>query len=428
MQAVSASSLTYPRAVHGVSARASSAGSARASVFKSGLVRPAIGGSFRFAQPTFLKGSTAIPTSRSVGLSQHSSHGKQPVTVSAAAPVAAAATTMTALQFTPVHALCGGVILGIASIAKLALTGRTLGVSESFKRPVVGDYRGSDVAFVVGLLVAGAVHATLNGGFGALPAEPMVSLPRVMLAGFLVGVGSSLGNGCTSGHGICGNARLSPRSLVYTCVFMTFGFMAATMGNTNAALGVANSPALANVAYPSSALLANWAAIGASAFAAFAALGFLAKSPKNGFDAKKETLLDGIDGIDGSTCRSSSTSRQKKIDVLSDLVIGVVFGAGLVISGMIHPAKVSGFLSATSVAWDPSLALVMGGALVLSVPGFALVKKTLRQPACASSFATPNARYVHPATKSCSPFPAFSPPFSRFSTHHMRNSSSSQRD
>ena len=80
--------------------------------------------------------------------------------------------------------------------------------------------------------------------------------------------------------------------------------------------------------------------------------------------------------------------------MVSDFVVGAIFGAGLVVSGMIHPAKVSGFLSATSAAWDPSLALVMGGALALCVPGFALVRKTVKSPACAADFSTPTATRI----------------------------------
>ena len=147
----------------------------------------------------------------------------------------------------PVHARARAVrrrAPRIASIAKLALTGRVLGVSESFKRPLTGDVRGSDAAFVAGLLFAGAMHTAISGGVAAMPHEPMVPLAQAALAGFLVGVGSSLGNGCTSGHGICGNARLSPRSMAYTCVFMLFGFGAATLAGTNAALGIAEASAL----------------------------------------------------------------------------------------------------------------------------------------------------------------------------------------
>jgi uncharacterized membrane protein YedE/YeeE len=294
---------------------------------------------------------------------------------------------MTSLQFTPVHALCGGVILGIASIAKLALTGRVLGVSGSFKRPISGDYRGSDLAFISGLLFAGALYATISGGYGALPFEPMVSSARVAAAGFLVGFGSSAGNGCTSGHGICGNARLSPRSFAYTCVFMAFGFAAATSAGTNRALGIMEVSAMANVAYPAAATMAHWAAVAAVAVAAFAALGFLARPKEYAPSERKQEPF-----LDSPVSAPASTSvRQKCVDILSDFVIGSVFGSGLVISGMIHPSKVSGFLSATSSAWDPSLAFVMGGALLMCIPGFALVRKTLRTPACSVEFSTPTA-------------------------------------
>ena len=356
----------------------------------------------------------------SSSLARRALRSRAALSVAAAAPAAAVTATMTSLQFTPVHALCGGALLGIASIAKLALTGRVLGVSESFKRPLTGDVRGSDAAFVAGLLFAGAMHTAISGGVAAMPHEPMVPLAQAALAGFLVGVGSSLGNGCTSGHGICGNARLSPRSMAYTCVFMLFGFGAATLAGTNAALGIAEASALRNVAYPAAASLAHWAALAAAAVAAFAALGFLASgnrgsstartrgrgsSGKTG-DAGLDPILVSESDTVGATTNARRTfnnerstnvqrrlpsARQKKLDVVSDFVVGAIFGAGLVVSGMIHPAKVSGFLSATSAAWDPSLALVMGGALALCVPGFALVRKTVKSPACAADFSMPTA-------------------------------------
>ena len=358
------------------------------------------------AQPqrsAFVSGARRVPSS----LARRAPRSRAALSVAAAAPAAAVTATMTSLQFTPVHALCGGALLGIASIAKLALTGRVLGVSESFKRPLNGDVRGSDAAFVAGLLFAGAMHTAISGGVAAMPHEPMVPLAQVALAGFLVGVGSSLGNGCTSGHGICGNARLSPRSMAYTCVFMLFGFSAATLAGTNAALGIAEASALRNVAYPAAASVAHWAALAAAAVAAFAAIGFLASGSRGSStartlagktgNARLEPLLVSESDSVGATTNAQHvqqrlpSARQKKLDVVSDFVVGAIFGAGLVVSGMIHPAKVSGFLSATSASWDPSLALVMGGALALCVPGFALVRKTVKSPACAADFSTPTA-------------------------------------
>ena len=354
----------------------------------------------------FVSGAHLVPSRRLARRAPRSARSSA-LSVAAAAPAAAVTATMTSLQFTPVHALCGGALLGIASIAKLALTGRVLGVSESFKRPLTGDVRGSDAAFLAGLLFAGAMHTAISGGVAAMPHEPMVPLAQVALAGFLVGVGSSLGNGCTSGHGICGNARLSPRSMAYTCVFMLFGFGAATLAGTNAALGIAEASALRNVAYPAAASVAHWAALAAAAVAAFAALGFLASGSRGSSTARTLAGKTGNAGLEpllvsesdsvGATTNAQNvqrrlpSARQKKLDVVSDFVIGAIFGAGLVVSGMIHPAKVSGFLSATSAAWDPSLALVMGGALALCVPGFALVRKTVKSPACAADFSTPTA-------------------------------------
>jgi hypothetical protein len=211
--------------------------------------------------------------------------------------------------------------------------------------------------------------------------------------------------------------------MAYTCVFMLFGFGAATLAGTNAALGIAEASALRNVAYPAAASLAHWAALAAAAVAAFAALGFLASgnrgsstartrgrgsSGKTG-DAGLDPILVSESDTVGATTNAQRTfnnerstnvqrrlpsARQKKLDVVSDFVVGAIFGAGLVVSGMIHPAKVSGFLSATSAAWDPSLALVMGGALALCVPGFALVRKTVKSPACAADFSTPTATRI----------------------------------
>ena len=374
------------------------------------------------AQPqrsAFVSGARRVPSS----LARRALRSRAALSVAAAAPAAAQRVHGRELERGHGRRDRGGALLGIASIAKLALTGRVLGVSESFKRPLTGDVRGSDAAFVAGLLFAGAMHTAISGGVAAMPHEPMVPLAQAALAGFLVGVGSSLGNGCTSGHGICGNARLSPRSMAYTCVFMLFGFGAATLAGTNAALGIAEASALRNVAYPAAASLAHWAALAAAAVAAFAALGFLASgnrgsstartrgrgsSGKTG-DAGLDPILVSESDTVGATTNAQRTfnnerstnvqrrlpsARQKKLDVVSDFVVGAIFGAGLVVSGMIHPAKVSGFLSATSAAWDPSLALVMGGALALCVPGFALVRKTVKSPACAADFSTPTATRI----------------------------------
>ena len=128
-------------------------------------------------------------------------------------------------NFTPVSALAGGVLIGLASVWLLAASGRIAGVSGIlhglFAQPP-GD-RAWRAAFVVGLIAAGFVwHA-----FVPVNSEPQATWPWLALAGALVGFGTRIGGGCTSGHGVCGLGRFSLRSLVAVMVFMATG-MAAT--------------------------------------------------------------------------------------------------------------------------------------------------------------------------------------------------------
>ena len=126
-------------------------------------------------------------------------------------------------HFTPWAALAGGILLGLASAIFILWNGRILGISGivgGLLRPKAGD-AGWRISFVLGMLaapllymlVAGPVPATIDAGWGT-----------VVLAGLLVGVGTRYGSGCTSGHGVCGLSRLSPRSLAATLSFMGAGF------------------------------------------------------------------------------------------------------------------------------------------------------------------------------------------------------------
>ena len=126
-------------------------------------------------------------------------------------------------HFTPWTSLAGGILLGLASAIFILVNGRILGISGivgGLLRPKSGD-AGWRISFVLGLLaapllyvlVAGPVPATIDAGWGT-----------VVLAGLMVGVGTRYGSGCTSGHGVCGLSRLSPRSLAATLAFMSAGF------------------------------------------------------------------------------------------------------------------------------------------------------------------------------------------------------------
>ncbi|MES3011200.1 MAG: YeeE/YedE thiosulfate transporter family protein [Pseudomonadota bacterium] len=125
--------------------------------------------------------------------------------------------------FTPWASLAGGALIGLAAALLLWLNGRIAGISGivgGLLRPLAGD-RAWRVAFVLGLLLAPLAY-------GVVAALPVLQVDAgyglLVLAGLLVGVGTRYGAGCTSGHGVCGLSRLSPRSLVATLTFMAVGF------------------------------------------------------------------------------------------------------------------------------------------------------------------------------------------------------------
>jgi len=124
--------------------------------------------------------------------------------------------------FTPASALIGGAIIGAAAALFAVLNGRIAGVSGilgGLARPQAGDISWR-IAFVAGLVAAPLAWRLL----AALPEIRVdASVPVLVAAGLLVGVGTRYGGGCTSGHGVCGVARLSPRSIVATLAFMAAG-------------------------------------------------------------------------------------------------------------------------------------------------------------------------------------------------------------
>jgi len=126
-------------------------------------------------------------------------------------------------HFTPWLSLGGGIVLGIASAMFILLNGRILGISGivgGLFRPRSGDVAWR-IAFVLGLLAAPWVYVAV-----AAPVAPRIDAgwAMVILAGLMVGIGTRYGAGCTSGHGVCGLSRMSPRSLVATLSFMGAGF------------------------------------------------------------------------------------------------------------------------------------------------------------------------------------------------------------
>ncbi len=125
-------------------------------------------------------------------------------------------------EFTPLASLIGGMLIGLSAVIYMAANGRITGISGIASRLLSLRLGGAEdrpgLFFVAGLVVAPLVYAAVAGG---MPMQTVNSAPVLMVAaGLLVGFGSVYGNGCTSGHGVCGLSRLSARSLVATCTFM----------------------------------------------------------------------------------------------------------------------------------------------------------------------------------------------------------------
>jgi len=167
------------------------------------------------------------------------------------------------------------------------------------------------------------------------PGIDALSWVRIVLGGVFVGFGAGLGEGCTSGNGIQGLAALSKASLVFVCVFMLTGMLTASLTGTAAALGDTT------VAVPEGA----WARAGT---------GFLSQGER--------VIVYGVAFMFVVSRHYQSAGA---------LIGGATFAASLIVAGMVKPTRVISFLDVTgSTGWDPTLAYVMGGGLLVTVPGY----------------------------------------------------------
>ena len=137
---------------------------------------------------------------------------------------------MSATEFTPYAGLIGGILIGLSAIVLMAGNGRILGASGIFGGLLTLNFDASFVwraIFIISLLISTAVTSQFNDmahqmAFGT---TPLLSA----IGGVIIGVGVYLSNGCTSGHGICGNARFSKRSFMATCVFLIVAIITTTI-------------------------------------------------------------------------------------------------------------------------------------------------------------------------------------------------------
>jgi len=229
---------------------------------------------------------------------------------------------------------------------KTGVTGEVLGVSGSTRGLLYAPTFGK-LAFILGLVLSGVIMNQAYGGFEDLPPREQSTgdrvrfLLRLFFGGGLVGFGTALGNGCTSGHGLTGLARLTIRSWVAVPTFMVCAAVAAT------AFGTATD--LPTQPFPEEDVveLDETVAIAAGLIAlVLMAMGAAAVYRRLHPEAEPAVRLK----------------------IAAELLSGLTFGAGLSLSTMVRASKVAGFLDLGSGTWDGSLMFVMGGALCVTFP------------------------------------------------------------
>ena len=134
-------------------------------------------------------------------------------------------------EFTPLASFAGGALIGVAALLLMATHGRIAGISGIVSRLLPPGIDRSSVvvstAMIAGLILSVPLYRAITGG---LPSQTIVaSVPVLAIAGLLVGLGAGVGNGCTSGHGVCGISRLSARSIVATITFLLTGVITVTI-------------------------------------------------------------------------------------------------------------------------------------------------------------------------------------------------------
>jgi len=279
--------------------------------------------------------------------------------------------------FTPETCLLGGITMGVVTAGKLLLTGRVLGISGALKG-LVQDFDLSPwrFSFLGGLAAGGLFMAgSMPGLVETLPASFPVT--RAVIGAAMVGAGASLGNGCTSGHGISGNARLSLRSMAYTCVFMAAGIVTAYLTGTTAAMGIPNVPA-AYVPITPAELAAGLTALAITGSSLLAALltVFVYKSVVGPDESMQSPQLLGA------------------VSNAVEFVAGGAFGMALMTSGMVRPTKVAAFLNMVDASRNFSLIFVMGGALLVATPLVNLILRKYQKPSTSTCFQVPTNKVI----------------------------------
>jgi hypothetical protein len=251
------------------------------------------------------------------------------------------------------NGVVGGLVIGSSATLFMYLAGKITGISgiaENVVRVSEGDEW--SVSYLIGLGTAGLVYKIYMPEVFGEPTS--LSLPAIVAAGVLTGFGTRLGGGCTSGHGLCGMSRASPRSFTAVMSFMVSGAITAYFTRSTAWKTVLNDNTGRMITDSHLMLLApTLAMLGGSYLYVH---------------SKKNIQAAAVSGKE--SFKKSATWKQHIISYIS----GMLFGLGLGYSGMCDPERVLKFLDFTGVdGWDPTLAGVLGGGLLVTSIGFPML-------------------------------------------------------
>ena len=272
-----------------------------------------------------------------------------------------------------INSIIGGSIMALASSLHLLLQGKITGVSGALFRCISFTDFSYNFSFLMGMLFMSAYIKYYFNPLGKLksPNAPVfmetsskyvsdLSLPGFILAGFLVGFGAKMANGCTSGHGVCGIPRLSKRSIVAISLFMIFGIMTATIRY--------HIPFL----QPNSNEYKVW---------------------EGPFISYLTLILSCVGFLLNLLSSFKSEIKYKARDILVSFFIGALFSFGLIQSGMLQRHVVIEFLT-IGKAWNIQLAFVLGSAVGINLFTFNFILKKISKPIFKEIYDLPTSTFV----------------------------------
>jgi uncharacterized membrane protein YedE/YeeE len=271
-----------------------------------------------------------------------------------------------ASTFTPISGLLGGGLIGLSAGTLLLLNGDILGASGIVSSITVSPWKALTdpsqhwkFVFLSSFLLTSTIYygPTFDPPAAAsLSSGRSISTLGNILAGFLVGFGTKLGNGCTTGHGICGMARMSLRSLASVMTFMATGVATTILTSPTGPLAnytqflQTNTSTSTDDRLEFAGSIVTLSVVGAALLATY------------NMSRRKEASSQDGNG-------NANTIKSYTAKVGPAALSGIMFAAGLYNSGMIYASKVFGFMDVSAISsgdWDPTLAMVMGGGLVTS--------------------------------------------------------------